>query len=303
MIVFLGYLGVAIWGCVQLREGVQLSKLAGDASYVARFLEQDDRYFSEYDIRVAVVVTEELDYWDPDVQDRVENILAGFEDTAFTYGKNESESWLRDFLAYTDLICSNPLLPPSQQLNSADKTSFIRCLRNRFLERSEFTRYAQDIEFNELGTEIIASRFFVQTKQIDGTIREKNMMLKMRDLASEASVEAIVYHPAFVCYDQYTAILPNTLQNLGIATAAMLVVSLFLMPHPINAVWVTLAIASICTGVLGFMTLWAVNLDSVSMINIIMCIGFSVDFSAHIVYSFVTAEGNSHRLLLCHCGG
>ncbi|CAH1255280.1 PTCHD3 [Branchiostoma lanceolatum] len=300
MVVFLGYLGVAIWGCVQLREGVQLSKLAGDASDVARFLEQDDRYFSEYDIRVAVVVTEELDYWDPDVQDRVENMLAGFEDTAFTYGKNESESWLRDFLAYTDLICSNPLLPPSQQLNSADKTSFIRCLRNRFLERSEFTRYAQDIAFNELGTEIIASRFFVQTKQIDGTIREKNMMLKMRDLASEASVEAIVYHPAFVYYDQYTAILPNTLQNLGIATAAMLVVSVFLMPHPINAVWVTLAIASICTGVLGFMTLWAVNLDSVSMINIIMCIGFSVDFSAHIVYSFVTAEESGRDARAVH---
>ncbi|CAH1261987.1 PTCHD3 [Branchiostoma lanceolatum] len=297
MVVFLGYLGVAIWGCVQLREGVQLSKLAGDASYVARFLEQDDRYFSEYDIRVAVVVKEELDYWGPDVQDRVENMLARFEDTAFTCGKNESESWLRDFLAYKDMICLNPFLPP---LNPANKTSFIECLRGRFLEIPEFSRYAFDILFNENGTEIIASRFFVQTKQIDGTLKEKNMMINMRDLASDASVEAIVYHPAFVYYDQYTAILPNTLQNLGIATAAMLVVSLILMPHPINAVWVTLAIASICTGVLGFMTLWAVNLDSVSMINIIMCIGFSVDFSAHIVYSFVTAEESGRDARAVH---
>ncbi|XP_078672064.1 patched domain-containing protein 3-like [Branchiostoma floridae x Branchiostoma belcheri] len=298
MIVFLGYLGVAIWGCVQLREGVQLSKLAGDTSYVARFLEQDDRYFSEYDARVAVVVKEELDYWNPDVQDRLENMLAGFEDTAFTYGKNESESWLRDYLKYIDMFCLNPYLPP---LDPANKTSFVECLRDRFLdERSAFKRYAHDILFNENGTEIIASRFFVQTKQIDGTQKEKNMMLKMRELASEAFVETLVYHPAFVYYDQYVAILPNTLQNLGIATAAMLVVSLFLMPHPINAVWVTLAITSICTGVLGFMTLWAVNLDSVSMINLIMCIGFSVDFSAHIVYSFVTAEDSGRNARAVH---
>ncbi|XP_078591490.1 patched domain-containing protein 3-like [Branchiostoma floridae x Branchiostoma japonicum] len=297
MIMFVGYLGVAIWGCVQLREGVQLSKLAGDASYVARFLEQDDSYFSEYDVRVAVIVKEELDYWDPDVQDRVDNMLAGFEDTAFTCGKNESESWLRDFLAYADLICLNPYLPA---LNPANKTSFIECLRDRFLSIPEFKRYAHDILFYENGTEIIASRFFVQTKEIDGTLKEKNMMIKMRDLASESSVEAIVYHPSFVYYDQYIAILPNTLQNLGIATAAMLVVSLFLMPHPVNAVWVTLAIASICTGVLGFMTLWSVNLDSVSMINIIMCIGFSVDFSAHIVYSFVTAEESGRDARAVH---
>ncbi|XP_035699138.1 patched domain-containing protein 3-like [Branchiostoma floridae] len=300
MIVFLGYLGVAIWGCVQLMEGVQLSKLAGDASYVARFLEQDDRYFSEYDVRVAVVVTEKLDYWDPDVQDRVENMLAEFEDTAFTYGKNVSESWLRDYLAYIDRICSNPMLPPSQQLNLTDKDSFIECLRDRFLNVQGFTKYGHDILFNEDGTEIIASRFFVQTKEIDGTLKEKNMMTKMRELASGASVEAIVYHPAFVYYDQYIAILPNTLQNLGIATGAMLVVSLFLMPHVVNAVWVTLAIASICTGVLGFMTLWSVNLDSVSMIHIIMCIGFSVDFSAHIVYSFVTAKESNRDAIVVH---
>ncbi|XP_035695770.1 patched domain-containing protein 3-like [Branchiostoma floridae] len=258
------------------------------------------RYFSEYDVRVAVVVTEKLAYWDPGVQDIAESMLEGFEGTAFTYGKNVSESWLRDFLTYADRICLNPMVPPFQQLNLADKNSFIECLRDRFLKFQGFTKYAHDILFNEDGTEIIASRFFVQTKQIDSTLNEKNMMTKMRELASETSVEAIVYHPSFVYYDQYIAILPNTLQNLGIATAAMLVVSLFLMPHVVNAVWVTLAIVSICTGVLGFMTLWSVNLDSVSMINLIMCIGFSVDFSAHIVYSFVTSKERSRDARAVH---
>ena len=36
------------------------------------------------------------------------------------------------------------------------------------------------------------------------------------------------------------------------------------------------------------MTHWGVNLDSISMINLIMCIGFSVDFSAHISYAYIS---------------
>jgi hypothetical protein len=39
------------------------------------------------------------------------------------------------------------------------------------------------------------------------------------------------------------------------------------------------------------MTWWGVRLDGVALINLIMCIGFSVDFSAHISYHYLTEEG------------
>ena len=39
------------------------------------------------------------------------------------------------------------------------------------------------------------------------------------------------------------------------------------------------------------MTWWGVRLDGVALINLIMCIGFSVDFSAHICYHYLTEEG------------
>lgn len=45
------------------------------------------------------------------------------------------------------------------------------------------------------------------------------------------------------------------------------------------------------TGVIGYMTFWGVRLESVSMITIIMSIGFAVDLSAHIGYAYTKAEG------------
>lgn len=69
----------------------------------------------------------------------------------------------------------------------------------------------------------------------------------------------------------------------------MFIVSLLFIPHPRCSLWVTFAIASVIVGVTGFMAFWNVNLDSISMVNLVTCIGFSFDFSAHISYAFFSS--------------
>lgn len=91
--------------------------------------------------------------------------------------------------------------------------------------------------------------------------------------------------------DQYEQILPNTLQEIYSGVSCMVAVALLLIPSPICSLWVALSVISIDVGVVGYMTLWGLNMDAVSMIAIIMSIGFSVDFSAHIAYSFAAADG------------
>ena len=85
-------------------------------------------------------------------------------------------------------------------------------------------------------------------------------------------------------------VFPTTVQCVSVAAVIMFIVSLLLIPNKICSLWVAFSIVSIEVGVIGFMTLWDVNLDSISMINLIMCIGFSVDFSAHISYHFMSRK-------------
>lgn len=49
---------------------------------------------------------------------------------------------------------------------------------------------------------------------------------------------------------------------------------------------VSFSIVSINVGILGFMTFWGVRLDFISMVTIVMSIGFCVDFAAHLAYNF-----------------
>ncbi|XP_035687590.1 patched domain-containing protein 3-like [Branchiostoma floridae] len=287
IILFLGYLAVSIWGCTQLREGLRLQSLADDNSYIVKFYDLEDEYFKTYGPQVMVTLTEEVDYSNLTIQQQISDTLQNFENSEYTFGSNNTDSWLN---AYTMFLRGHPFLP-----NTPGSERFITILKDQFLATVWFDRYQLDIEFNDNKTKILSSRFFVQSKNTNTANRERDMMLDMRRLAAEAPFQMTVFHPAFIFYDQYTAVLPNTLQNIGIATLSMLVVSLLLVPHPICSLWIALTIASIDAGVIGFMTLWGVNLDSVSMINIIMCIGFSVDFSAHITYAFVTGQGESRN--------
>lgn len=78
-----------------------------------------------------------------------------------------------------------------------------------------------------------------------------------------------------------------------IGAGIMMLVSFIFIPNMLCAIWVAFSIISIEAGVVGYMALWGVNLDSISMINLIMCIGFSVDFTAHICYAYMSSSAKT----------
>ncbi|XP_014817529.1 PREDICTED: patched domain-containing protein 3, partial [Calidris pugnax] len=271
------YLGVSIYGCTQVREGIDLRNLASDDSYVIPFYDDNNKYFSTYGFRIMVVVTESVDYWNETVRLGIENCTQNLEAISYV-DKNFSESWLR---VYTNLA-------ESGLINISNKTLFINNLPVLFEIVPSF-----EWDINKTQDKIEASRFFIQTVNVTSSIDEKNLLNQLRETAKQCSIPLMVYHPAFIYYDQFLVIVQNTVQNVIIAAGAMLVISLLLIPNPLCCVWVTFAIASVIVGVAGFMTFWDVNLDSISMINLVICIGFSVDFSAHISYAFVTSGESS----------
>ncbi|XP_010158345.1 PREDICTED: patched domain-containing protein 3-like, partial [Eurypyga helias] len=241
------------------------------------YYDDEDKYFSEYGPRVMVVITKSVEYWNETVRHSIENCTQKLEDNSYV-DKNLSESWLR---AYIELARNS-------SININNKAVFIDNLSTLF---SVAPTFAWDI--NKTQDEIKASRVFIQTVNVTSAIDEKNLLNQLREAAKQCHVPLMVYHPAFIYYDQYLVIVQNTIQNIIVAAGAMLVVSLLLIPNPLCCLWVTFAIASVIVGVAGFMTFWNVNLDSISMINLVICIGFSVDFSAHISYAFVTSEESS----------
>ncbi|NXN31905.1 PTHD3 protein, partial [Nycticryphes semicollaris] len=73
------YLGGSIYGCTQVREGIDLRNLASDDSYVIPCYDDYYKYFSLYGPRVMVVITESVDYWNETVRLGIENCTQNLE--------------------------------------------------------------------------------------------------------------------------------------------------------------------------------------------------------------------------------
>ncbi|CAG0920213.1 unnamed protein product [Notodromas monacha] len=141
---------------------------------------------------------------------------------------------------------------------------------------------------------IVALRIVFRTNEIRDQAHGAKVMNEVRRICKEMSektgLEFLPFSVQFLFFDQFDAIRLSTIASIGSAAAVMMVLFFLLIPDLMAALWVAVSIASIEAGVVGYMALWGVPLDVISMITIIMCIGFSVDFSAHVSYAYVTSQ-------------
>lgn len=209
------------------------------------------------------------------------------EHTSYVTSSLYTESWLRSFLSFMERN--------SDYLNETidDEQSFIDAVKDHWLFPGN--PFSLDVRLNQDETQIIASRFLIQAVNITDTNHEKEMVRDLRQICKDSPLNASIFHPYFVFFDQFELVRPVSLQAMVIGAIIMMIISFIFIPNILCSLWVAFSVISIELGVAGYMALWDVNLDSISMINLIMCIGFSVDFTAHICYTYMSSKKRSPK--------
>ena len=105
---------------------------------------------------------------------------------------------------------------------------------------------------------------------------DMELVRSLRQVADESSFNVTVFHPYFPFFDQFLRVWNNTLLCLGVSAGAVLLITFLLIPNVKACIILFLTISSLIVQVGGFMVLWDVNLDVISMILLIMGAGFSV---------------------------
>ncbi|XP_026477918.1 patched domain-containing protein 3 [Ctenocephalides felis] len=293
LIAFAAYLAGAGYGLTRMREGLERRKLSRSDSYSVEFFDREDKYYREFPYRIQVIISGEHNYSDPWIQNEVETLTQRLENSSYITSPLYTESWLRSFLSYVER--NNDYL----NITMDEEEPFLEALKELWLFPAN--PFSLDVSFNKAGDRIQASRFLIQAVNISDTNHEKEMVKALRQICHESPLNASVFHPYFVFFDQFELVRPTSIQSMIIGAIIMMIISFVFIPNFLCSLWVAFSVVSIELGVAGYMSLWDVNLDSVSMINLIMCIGFSVDFTAHICYAYMSSKAEDPKERVREC--
>ncbi|XP_076350030.1 NPC intracellular cholesterol transporter 1-like [Tachypleus tridentatus] len=108
--------------------------------------------------------------------------------------------------------------------------------------------------------------------------------------SSDKTATVFPYSVFYVFYEQYLTMWRDTVSNLAISISAVFVVTLLLLYLDIHSsLIIVLTITMIIVNLMGMMYWWNISLNGVSLVNLVMAVGISVEFCAHITKAF----GNS----------
>lgn len=274
---FAGYLAAAIYGCVNMKQGLRLSNLVNEDSYFYKYSNWDEDEFPRQS-PVSFVITRSYEYSKKQTQKLVDDLLTRAHSNNY-FDDTFEVNWLKSYKTST-------------YYNDTTETAFIAGIY-KFVRDPLYTRFENDVVVDSSNKTIIASRVYVLSANLGDSQDEGKMMLESRDIADAASIDCFSFSPYFVAFEQYVSILGQSLQSVGIALAAVFVITCIFMPHPVLILFVTTAVAMIMTGVFGFLLYIDVTLSSITMIHMILSVGFSIDFTAHICHGYMISTGKN----------
>lgn len=107
-------------------------------------------------------------------------------------------------------------------------------------------------------------------------------------------VKVFPYSVFYVFYEQYLTMWEDTLKSLGISLAAIFVVTFFMLGLDlVSSIISLIVILMILINLGGMMYWWDITLNAVSLVNLVMAVGISVEFSSHITRAFAVNVGDN----------
>ncbi|XP_019187240.1 PREDICTED: Niemann-Pick C1 protein-like [Ipomoea nil] len=132
-------------------------------------------------------------------------------------------------------------------------------------------------------------------KQVDFV----NSMRAARDFSSRVSetlkMEVFPYAVFYMFFEQYLNIWKTALISLAIAIGAVFLVCLIITCSFWTSAIILLVLAMIVLDIMGVMAILNIQLNAVSVVNLVMSVGIAVEFCVHITHAFLVASGDRNQ--------
>ncbi len=304
LLAFAGLFGFGIWGTLNLEVEDSERAFIPEDSYLRAYIETVDEFYPSTGIDLFIVFEDGSRIYDKrqslaDLHER----LSGLSGDAPYIAEPVSAALYRNVMdglsrylstSGTESIGNVTLGNDDWPTSEAD---FVLTLAMYASFEGPGAQYAQDVSFSEDGTMVkavrIQSEYVRLTKLnvgeiIDDADRQIEAMDETRALIDswDDLPAAFPYSDKFIAIEGFKIIKRELFLNVGLAIAAVGVIVFLTVASPMTAFLITFNVALCIVEILGFMQAFGIVIDSVSVINIVLAVGLSVDYSAHVGHRY-----------------
>jgi len=298
---------LSIFATTKLNQGLDQATALPTKSYQVEFFHKQREYMDLGPPVYFVTNGTQVDHTDPVVQKKLFQSFDYITRTPYIE-KGSVSFWLDDFRQYlVQSACSGIGL----QSDTIPPENFIPWLR-QFLAQDECChifgqltplcgfRYRQDVKIADDNSTILASRMLVQTTSL---LTQNDFINSMKSAfyTSDTLVDSELglkgtfpYSVYYIYFAQYMYLPRVAATNILIASGAVVATTFILMTSPISSIYILVCLMMINIHLMALMAIWGIYLNALSVVNLVMSIGISVEFCVHITKSFLSATG-SHK--------
>ena len=109
------------------------------------------------------------------------------------------------------------------------------------------------------------------------------------DISTKSGMQVFPYSLFYVFFEQYTHIIATTQEVLGLGLASVLLVTALLLGSWRTGTIVTGVVALTVVSVMGVMGVWGIDLNAISLVNLVISLGIAVEFCSHVARAFMGA--------------
>jgi len=291
LVVTVGLLAGGAYGLTELKQDFDPDWFLPTDSPTVRFNTANKKYFSGEGIRSAAFVGQ-IDYFTD--QKKLDDVFNALNKNPYIVsGGNSVKSWYRAFIQ--EWI---PTGNYSSKLDSEGRPStnanFYELL-NGFFNSSMGVVYINELNRMDNSERTIkASRMeFTHTSFEDASAEITAMDSVQEDLLKIPFTNgetAFAYARFYIGWETNKVISEELIRNLILAGVIVFLVTLFLIANLWVSLMVVTCVVFTLINIAGYMHFWGLTVDTVTTIQLILAIGLSVDYSAHIGHGFMASR-------------
>uniref|UniRef100_A0A7I4Y8L5 SSD domain-containing protein n=1 Tax=Haemonchus contortus TaxID=6289 RepID=A0A7I4Y8L5_HAECO len=288
MLIFFAHIGVSTYLATKVNTDFNMENLYLEGSPLTEISRQMQDFVLRESFVVNFAVKPMPDFSDESTRERFNEMVGKLETLPkYGWGPEATVFWLREY---------NTTIQFWEEEEEQDYWSPEALLKN-------YREYGLEEKYiitkkNKNGVEVMDGFYFmIDYHNMRSFLEVMELMRMRRDLlASYPSFQVLSHHPFEKVPTESAASAPkNFLQT---AVSAVILMSILVLLFVMNweaIISVVVSIVSICLGIVAYLHLWGVCLDAVSLISILMSVGFSVDYSAHVCYHYFAHAAEEER--------